>query len=237
MNAPRRIPALERRYLNRLTQAPEPRGAVVVIDVLRSFSTAAWALGWGAACLYPVATASEGFALQRQLPEALLVGAVGGGAAIPGYDFGNSPSQLQGADLRGRSLIHCTAAGVRGLQRFQAAPLLFGSGLVTARATAEAILAAGVDQVTLVITGEWVDRDGDEDAACADYLEALLRGRDPDPEPYAERVRQSDFGRRFGAPDQPHLPLADLELCAAVDRFPFALRARPSPFGLRLGAA
>ncbi|HET7776152.1 MAG TPA: 2-phosphosulfolactate phosphatase, partial [Azospira sp.] len=166
---------IDRRYLNRLTDAPEPTGAVVVIDVLRSFSTAAWAIHQGARELYPVASPSDGFRLQLELPEALLVGAIGGGAPIPGYHYGNSPSEVQGADLRGHPLIHCTAAGVRGLSRFQAAPLLFGAALVNAKATAAAIRQAGAEQVTLVITGEWTDRDGDEDIACADYLEALLR--------------------------------------------------------------
>ena len=40
-------------------------------------------------------------------------GAVGGGDPIPGFDFGNSPSALQGAKLAGRPLIQTTAAGVR----------------------------------------------------------------------------------------------------------------------------
>ena len=40
------------------------------------------------------------------------------------------------------------------------------------------------------------------------------------------RVRDSDFGRRFGHPDNPHLPAADLELCAAADRFEFAMPMR-----------
>lgn len=229
-------PIIERRYLNRLSAAPEPRGAVVVIDVLRSFSTAAWAIARGAESLYPVATAGEGFALQQRLADALLVGAVGGGAPIPGYHYGNSPSQMQTADLAGRVLIHCTAAGVQGLRRFQAAPLLFGASLLTARATAAAIRRSGVPSVTLVITGEWTDRDGDEDVACADYLELLLQGGEPDPAPYVARVRDSDFGVRFAAGTHPHLPIADLELCAEADRFDFALQARPSELGLRLTA-
>ena len=79
-----------------------------------------------------------------------------------------------------------------------------------------------------MITGEWVDRDGDEDVACADYLEALLRGQDPDPEKYAARVRNSDFGRRFRCTQSSSIvlrPARDLDLCAQPDRFDFALLA------------
>jgi 2-phosphosulfolactate phosphatase len=96
--------------------------------------------------------------------------------------------------------------------------------------------------VTLVITGTWSDRDGDEDHACADLIEALLRGHDPPRAPFAERVRNSDFGRRFAAGNDPNLPPADLDCAAAVDCFAFAmpmnrlrggLLIRPVPVAIR----
>jgi 2-phosphosulfolactate phosphatase len=86
---------------------------------------------------------------------------------------------------------------VRGLTRFRHARALFAGSLVLARATATALLELQPAEVCFVITGEWVDRDGDEDIACADYIDALLHGEQPDPEHYAARVRDSDFGRRF----------------------------------------
>ncbi len=64
-----------------------------------------------------------------------------------------------------------TAAGVRGRHLFRETRHLFAASLVCARATAEAIRAAGGEDVCFVITGEWDDRNGDEDIACADYLD------------------------------------------------------------------
>ncbi|MBN8448824.1 MAG: 2-phosphosulfolactate phosphatase [Candidatus Accumulibacter sp.] len=221
-------------FLNRLDPAHEPQDAVVVIDVLRSFTTAAYAFAAGASTIYPVETIASAFRLQRHLPDAVTTGAVGGGDPIPGFDFGNSPSALQGASLAGRPLIQTTAAGVRGLTRFRHARALFAGSLVLGRATATALLDFQPDEVCFVITGEWVDRDGDEDVACADYLEALLHGQDPDPEHYAARVRDSDFGRRFQAGNNPNLPPGDLALCAQPDRFDFALRASHSDGHLQL---
>ena len=119
-----------------------------------------------------------------------------------------------------------TAAGVHGLQRFRHARQLYATSLVCARATAEAIRMAGAEEICFVITGEWVDRDGDEDIACADYIEALLRGNPVAPEQYAQRVRDSHFGQRFTAGTWPNLPLADLELAAHVDLFGFAMPVR-----------
>lgn len=214
-----------RLYLNRLDFPSEQHDVVVVIDVLRSFSTAAYAFAAGADLIYPVETVAEAASLRQARPEALTTGAIAGGDPVPGFDFGNSPAALAGHDLRGRELIQTTAAGVRGLLRFAHAGSAFAAGLVCARATAEAIRRMAPSSVALLITGEWVDRDGDEDAACADYIEALLHGRNPDPAQYVERVRNSDFGRRFLSGTNPSLPAADLDLCAQADRFDFAVRA------------
>ncbi|MDP2882650.1 MAG: 2-phosphosulfolactate phosphatase [Azonexus sp.] len=213
-------------FLNRLQNLPTASDTVVVVDVLRSFTTAAVALARGARAIYPVEHIAEASALLERIPNPVSIGAVGGGDPVPGFDFGNSPSQLMDAELSGKSVLMTTAAGVRGLQRFHEARRLYAASLVCARATAEAIRVAGADEVCFVITGEWVDRDGDEDIACADYIESLLRGEAAEPEAFIQRVRSSDFGRRFTAGTWPNLPLADLDLAAQANLFDFAMRVR-----------
>ncbi|MDQ5942482.1 MAG: 2-phosphosulfolactate phosphatase, partial [Pseudomonadota bacterium] len=116
---------IRRQFLNRLDPAPEPHDVVVVIDVLRSFSTAAYAFAAGASLIHPVETISEALLLQEILPEAITTGAIAGGDPAPGFDFGNSPSALAAANLQGRELIQTTVAGVRGLLRFAHARAVF----------------------------------------------------------------------------------------------------------------
>jgi 2-phosphosulfolactate phosphatase len=116
-----------------------------------------------------------------------------------------------------------SAAGVRALHRFRKARRVYAAGLVVAMATAHAIRASDANDVCFVITGEWVDRDGDEDIACADYIEALLCGETVAPTNFSQRVRKSDFGQRFTAGNSPSLPLADLNLAAEADLFDFAM--------------
>ena len=200
-----------RLFLNRLERPPEVAETVVVIDVLRSFTTSAVALARGALAVYPVQDPESGRAVRDALEPAVAVGAVAGGAPVPGFDFGNSPSALARADLSGKNVVLSTAAGVRGLHLFREAPRLFAASLVCARATAEAIRAGGGGHV------------GDEDVACADYLQALLGGDSPGPEAFAQRVRQSDFGQRFALGTWPDLPTADLDLVAQADLFGFAM--------------
>lgn len=215
-----------------LQHCADLQGTVVVIDVLRSFTTAAYALARGASEVVAVGSMASALALRAADRSALAMGAVGGGAPAPGLDMGNSPSQVDALDLAGRRVIQYTAGGTRGLAACDRVEVLLAASLVCASATAAWLRALAPPSVTLVVTGTWSDRDGDEDHACADLIEALLRGGDPDRAPYAARVRGSDFGRRFGAGSEPHLPAADLDCCAVADRFDFALPVLRTPQGL-----
>lgn len=212
----------------------EARGVVVVIDVLRAFTTAAFALSAGAGEIILVGEVDEARQLRAALPGALMMGEVGG-LPIEGFDYGNSPSALLEADLQGRTIIQRTSAGTQGVVLSTQAESMFACSFVCARATAAQIARLAPPVVTFVITGKrephvhsgvpqrrlpgW----GDEDAACADYLEGLLSGLEPDVAPLLERVRLSPPGQLFSDPTQPEFPAEDLDLCTAVDRFAFAM--------------
>src|SRR5512138_488602 len=196
-------------------------GAVVAIDVIRAFTTAAFALAAGARDIVPVGTVEQALELRACFPGALAMGEVDG-YPIEGFDFGNSPSALLGLDLSGRRLIQRTSAGTQGLVRSLKAEALFAGSFVCAAATARAIAHGAPVSVTLVATGVFPGRDGDEDIACADYLAALLRGEPIDTAALIRRVRDSGSGQLFAAAD-PAFPPSDLDLCVEVDRFDFAL--------------
>lgn len=208
------------------------RGTVVVIDVLRAFSTAAYAFAAGAAEILLVSDVEQALELRRCFPDALTMGEVNG-LPIPGFDFSNSPSELAGRDLSGLRLIQRTSAGTQGVVRSQGAESLLAASLVCARATARWIAAHCPQIVSFVITGAraadvlpgWPATRGDEDQACADYLRQLLEGAEADPTQAVWRVRQSPNGRVFADPQRLEFSNADLDLCTAVDRFDFAMQA------------
>lgn len=208
--------------LHRLTSGSHRFDTAVAIDVLRSFSTSAYAFAAGATEIFPVESASEARTLLGEMPDALTIGALPGGRPMPGFDLGNSPAAVRQRSLCG-PVILTTAAGVQALIRFRNTSRLFAASLVCAGATLLALQHLGPKRVALITTGEWADRDGDEDVACADYLAAGLRGETVDHAALVQRVRASDFGRRFASGADPALPAADLDLCAVVDRFDFAM--------------
>jgi 2-phosphosulfolactate phosphatase len=201
------------------------RGTVVVIDVLRAFTTAAYAFASGAREIELVGTPEEGLARKREDSALLLVGEVGG-QPIPGFDHGNSPERMAELDLAGRTLVLRSSSGVQGALAAVATAehLLLGS-LATASATARAARGFG-RPVMLVAMGSPGGPDGPEDEACAELLEALLHGRPPDLTRVVACVRTSPAGQQALDPAIDWITPGDLELALAVDRFDFALEAR-----------
>ena len=208
--------------------AAGPGDVVVVIDVLRAFTTAPWMLRQGASRILAVSEVEHAWALRRgPLPQALLAGEVGG-RPLEGFDLGNSPAEVSRWDLRGRTVVHRTSAGTQGLHRTVGSQLVLAASFTTATATASVIRRVAPGEVTYVITGASLSRDGDEDLACAEFIAALVTGQ-PDPAPYLQRVRSSDAGRMFTPEGPSWAPPEDLAMACELDVFDHALRAEPVP--------
>ncbi len=209
------------RYTN-LETCHEATGAIIVIDVIRAFTNAAYAFARGATEIYPVSTVEEALQLKAAIPNSLVCGEVGG---IPpeGFDFGNSPTQTNILDLGECVIVQRTGAGTQGIVRSVNADTLLAASLVVANATVTYIRKLGIDVVTFVITGQVGNGRGDEDLACAEYLEALLKSQQPDPAPFVDRVYNSYDARLHLNPYFPEFPASDLDLCTNVDAFDFAM--------------
>ena len=216
-----------------LSGARGARGTAIVIDVLRAFTTAAYALAprgaegkAGAREVWLVSTPEEALALRAGAPELVLVGEVGG-KPIPGFDHGNSPERMQalGDALADRTLVLRSSSGVQGALAAAAGAerVLLGS-LVTAAATVAAARAWGAE-VTLVAMGSPAGPDGPEDEACAELLERRLLGRPDERERIAEAVRASPAARQALDPAIDWITPGDLACALAIDRFDFAIEA------------
>lgn len=211
----------EFRYFS-LKNAHLAEGAVVVIDVLRAFTTAAYAFSAGAVRIYPVARVDEAFALRMQFPDALIMGE-DNGYKPEGFDFGNSPLEISAADLSGRRIIQRTTAGTQGIFQAMNADLHLAASFVVAKPTAEYLMNLEPDKVSFIVTGSSYVQNADEDLACGEYIEALVKKQDPDPENYISRVMSSTVGKTFMMEESDYLKREDIEMSIAVNRFPFCL--------------
>jgi len=179
-----------------LADAHLAEGAVVVIDVLRAFTTAAYALANGASKIYPVRGVEEAFTLRLRMPGSLIMGEMGGFKPA-GFDFSNSPAEIKQKVLEDRILIQRTSAGTQGISRTMKANHSFVTSFVIARATAMIIRQLNPDLVSFIVTGKSLGRDGDEDLACGEYIETLIKGQHTDPNKYLDRVDTSTVGQSF----------------------------------------
>lgn len=205
-----------------LNEARNATGVVVVIDVLRAFTTAAHAFDVGAIKILPVAGVDEAVQLRTEIPGSLIMGEVNGEKPA-GFDFGNSPAAIRELDLSGRILIQRTSAGTQGIVSALNADHVLAASFVVAKSTAEVILRLNPAVVSFIITGESMGRDGDEDRACAEYIQGMVKGETPDPVFFTQRVSRSTAGRSFLIKnDQSTLPM-DLNLSIHANAFPFAL--------------
>jgi 2-phosphosulfolactate phosphatase len=208
-----------------LEGAGQATGAVAIIDVFRAFTTAAVALANGASRVVMVGSVEEAFALRDSGVGQVCMGEVHG-RPPDGFDFGNSPFEVSQVDFSGKVIIQRTSAGTQGIVAAAGADRLYAASLVTARATARALGAAGSARVTLVAMGDsGIDRT-DEDELCAVHLRNLLEGRAGDPEAVRRVILAGGEIARFNDPSRPHLHAQDVEIALDVDRYDFAIRVR-----------
>ncbi|MBR4445287.1 MAG: 2-phosphosulfolactate phosphatase [Solobacterium sp.] len=204
--------------LHLLEGAKNARGMTVIIDVFRAFSLECYIYACGAERIIPVKTVEEAFAWRKKDPSCILAGERNG-IMVEGFDYGNAPSQFQGLDLSGRTVIHTTSAGVQGLVNASKADVILTGSLVNARAIADYIKRHDPASVSLVAMGWNAMRDTEEDLLCAEYIKALLEGKDmPEIHRLADELRYTE-GRKFFDPSKPEFPEADFALCTDVDRF------------------
>jgi 2-phosphosulfolactate phosphatase len=193
--------------------ALQATGVVVVIDVMRAFTTAAYAFAAGISEIALVATVQEALDIPG-----FRMGEVGG-RWIPGFDHDNSPSRLVGRRLSGGAVLR-TGSGSRCVAEATHATEVWLGSLVVASATVRAL--ADRNEVTFVASGK--PNEGEEDIACAELMVSLLQG--------AEHSRESTIGlvlgsraaarHRLGDTD---FPAEDIDCAVAIDAFDFAMKA------------
>jgi 2-phosphosulfolactate phosphatase len=208
--------------------AREARGIAVVIDVFRAFSVAAYAFDAGAARVLPVAEIEDAKALGRRFPGAVLAGERHT-RRLPGFDIGNSPTEVRALDLRGKVLVHTTHAGTQGLVNATGADEVLTGAFVNISAVCRYLLAGTPQRVSLVRMGHEARERCAEDDLYAECLRRLLLGQAAPLAEVRERLRSAPAAAKFFDPACDWAPRDDFEYCTDVDRFDFVLRLKRVP--------
>ena len=212
--------------LNLKEGAQQAKGLTVIIDVFRAFSVEAFFANNNASKIIPVRTIEEAFDIKRNIQDAILCGERGG-AKVDGFDFGNSPSEIEKGDFTGKTVVHTTSAGTQGIANAVNADEILGGSLVNARAIAEYIRQKAPDTVSLVCMGLAGKKETDEDQLCAYYIKSILEGSPlADITERIEKLKLTDGAKFFDPAQQSVFPERDFYLCTSYDIFDFVLRLK-----------
>lgn len=211
--------------------ARQATGLTVIIDVFRAFSVEAYFLNNGAKTIIPVGDTELAYRLKEENPDMILAGERKG-KILPGFDVGNSPSQLMALNAKGKTVVHTTSAGTQGIVNAIHATEILGGSLVTAGAIAKYIKQKGIQDVSLVCMGLEAKAPIEEDTLCAEYIKSLLTGTSIDMEKEMEQLKYTSGAKFFLPENQEVFPEADFHMCLELNKFDFVLRLEKGEDGL-----
>jgi 2-phosphosulfolactate phosphatase len=204
--------------------ARNAKGVTVIIDVFRAFSTACYAYESGATRIIATSEVSKAFDLKKAYHHSVLAGERDE-KKIPGFDLGNSPTEIMRTDLSNMTFIQTTTAGTNGLINAVSAEILLTGSLVNAGAIIRFIRELDPPLVSLVAMGYKATVTAEEDIICADIIKSGLTGESKDFKTLIENLRFSAGNRFFNPANLEFSPPSDFFLCTMVNRFDFVLKA------------
>ena len=210
--------------------AKAARGLTVIIDVFRAFSLEAYLFDMGAEKIYPIGDANLAYSMKEKNPDYILAGERKG-KIMPGFDTGNSPSQLSELKVSGKTVVHTTSAGTQGIANATNADEILGASLLTARATAKYIMNSGASEVSLVCMGLAGTQETEEDTLCARYIKSIIEGGKIDFDKEIDILKKTS-GAKFFDPNNPIFPEEDFWLSVEANKFDFVLHIEKGSDGL-----
>ncbi len=210
--------------------ARKARSVTVIIDVFRSFSVACYAFDSGAVRLIVTSEVQKAFDLKTIYKNSVLTGERGE-RIIEGFDFGNSPTEIIKADLRGKTVIQTTTAGTNGLINAVNADILITGSIVNASAVVTYIKTLNPANVSLVAMGYRASVSADEDLICAEMIKSGLAGTEISFEKKIADLRYGSGSRFFDPANLSYSPPTDFFLCTMINRFNFILKGEKRPDG------
>ncbi len=165
-------------------EAARAGAAVVVVDTYRASTTVAVLVAHGARVV-PVASIEEA----EVYPADFRIGERGS-AKVKGFDFGNSPTEVEEARIPpGSTVVLSSTNGTRIIEAANRSPGIYIGAFVNAGAVAEELLdSATADSRVVVVGCGWRGRRASEDESAAGEILGRLRQGGAELEERAERI-------------------------------------------------
>lgn len=215
-----------------INNAKEATGIAVIIDVFRAFTVEPYLINNGAQKLIPVGDMQIAYDYKQKDNNCVLIGERKG-VMLPGFDYGNSPAQIQNVDFTGKTVIHTTSCGTQGIANAINAQEIITGSFVNAKAIAKYIMSRKIEEVSLVALSRPGEKPFEEDELCAKYIKSLLENRPLDNlEEEIEKLKKTSGAKFFNDLLQDVFPEKDFYLCTELDKFNFVLRVNKDDEGV-----
>jgi 2-phosphosulfolactate phosphatase len=202
--------------------ANQAKGLAIIIDVFRAFSTACFVINNGAKMIISVNDIDLAYNLKKENPDYILMGERNG--IMPdGFDFGNSPAEIEKVDFCDKTVIHTTTQGTQGIAKAVNAKEIITGSFVNAQAIIDYIKSTKHQLVSLVCTDASTPKN--EDIMCAEYIKSHLEKKPLDFTEMKTHLMNHPCASRFLNNAVGAVKRKDFDLCLALDRFNFILKA------------
>ena len=219
------------KILQLIEGARQATGLAVIIDVFRAFTVEAYLVNNGVQKLIAVGDKQIAYDYKEKNKDCILIGERRG-IMLDGFDYGNSPSQIEKINFTGKTVVHTTSSGTQGIANAQNANEILTGSLVNAKAIAEYIKMQNPENVSLVCMGNGGKSEAREDTLCAEYIKSLLEGKNPNLDKEIEDLKNI-AGKRFFDPNlQENFPKRDFYLSTELNKFNFTLKVEKDNTGM-----
>ena len=209
-----------------VNDAKQATGLAVIIDVFRAFTVEPYLINNGAKKLVPVGDMQIAYDYKEKDNNYILIGERNG-IILPGFDYGNSPSQIENIDFSEKTIIHTTSCGTQGIVKAINAKKIITGSLVNAKAIARYITKNKINEISLVALCRTGKLPADEDILCAKYIKSLVEDKPlNNMKEEIEKLKITTGSKFFDKLKQKDFPERDFYLCTEMNKFGFVLKVK-----------
>ncbi len=206
-------------------------GLSVVIDVFRAFTVEPYLISNGAKKIIPVGDMQIAYDYKNKNNDYILIGERNG-IILPGFDYGNSPSQIEYINFSEKTIIHTTSCGTQGIVKSVNAKEIITGSLVNAQAIVKYIIKNNIEEVSLLTLSRENELPFDEDILCAKYIISMLENNPLNTlGQEIEKLKITTGSKFFDKSKQNDFPEKDFYLCTEVNKFNFVLQINKDETG------
>ncbi|MDP2585848.1 MAG: 2-phosphosulfolactate phosphatase [Candidatus Levybacteria bacterium] len=196
---------------------------VIVIDVLRAFTTACYAINNNPKDYIIVSDIDSAHKLKNENSNYILIGERRG-IKIPGFDFGNSPTEIKNVDFSGKTIVHTTTLGTKGIiSALKHTKDVITGSFVNVEATINYIKKEKLSCIYLFSTSGISD--DNEDLMLAKYIKGYFENKPLDITSIRDNLMKHESGIKYLINPLTGYSKSDFFLALELDKFNFIIKA------------